>query len=133
MAENKPFGPCNQNKLELLGNAHKALNNLENLAFKDLMSISGCEDYQSVPCLTNNLSLTRIFGLMWMKYLLDGVPALEQISKYLLETVKVPIFREVIYQIKTDILIHSVQNQKLAKESVIIWTKEFPNSSNALR
>ena len=96
-----------------------------------------CEDYKSVPFMTNNIFMTRIFGLCWLYYLLHGVVGLQNISNKLLAIPSChSIFREVIYQVKTDILIHfdSEKNtQKSAKESILHWTQEFPSSPNALR
>ena len=80
-----------------------------------------CEDYKSVPFMTNNIFMTRIFGLCWLYYLLHGVVGLQNISNKLLaipsSTCHNTIFREVIHQVKTDILIHFAENntQKLAK------------------
>ena len=36
-------------------------------------------------------------------------------------------------QVKTDILLHYEKSQKLAKNAILSWTKEFPSSNNALR
>ena len=117
MAQNRPFEPCKLNKLELLAFAHKSFNDLEDMTFKSIPQYS--EDYhQSVPSLANNVFMTRLFGLCWMSYLTQGSSALENISNKLLSVVtgnNVLIFREVIHQVKTDILLHYEKSQKLGK------------------